>query len=276
MKAGIIYSDRLTTVSPGYCAEIKSEPQSFGMSALLEQRQTPMVGILNGIDTDSYDPSSDGVIPFPYQITNLEEKKKNRTWLRNEYGLPDSEVPLVIMVTRLEYIKGIDLILKALLLLKPGTYQLFILGSGNPYYQGMLSDIAVNFKETLAVDFHYSSALAKKVYAAGDICLMPSKYEPCGLGQLYAMRYGTVPVVNPVGGLQDTVTDDKNHPEKSSGFYMEDWSGEALAAALKSAIGKYGTLEWKNYMINGMNYDSTWKRSVIEYLRLYHQILDKK
>jgi starch synthase len=180
------------------------------------------------------------------------------------------------MITRLEYAKGIDILLKAVSYLDLNTFQLIILGSGKPYYQGMLSCISASYGDNIVVNFNYSSELAKKIYAAADIYLMPSLYEPCGLGQLYAMRYGAVPVVNPVGGLKDTVTDDPLHPEVSTGFYMENWSGEALCRAIKRAITEYHTPEWITYMRNGMNYDCSWAHSVSEYQKCYESLLTKK
>ena len=139
MKAGILYSDVVTTVSPGYAEEIMSEENSHGMSELLKERRDSIVGILNGIDLKNYSPATDPLIAYPYDMNHLEEKKKNRTYLRNKYGLPDKDIPLLAMVTRLDYTKGIDIVLKAISYSKLSTYQLIILGSGHPYYHGMLS-----------------------------------------------------------------------------------------------------------------------------------------
>jgi starch synthase len=275
MRAGILYGDRITTVSPGYCEEILQENMSHGMSVLIKQRPDKVTGILNGIDTKVYDPFLDGVLAYPFQLDNIKDKKKNRTLLRKEYGLPDLDIPLIIMVSRLDYQKGIDLILPALHSLKPGTFQLLILGGGNVYYQGILSNASELFEDALRVDFEYCPVKAKRIYAAGDICLMPSQFEPCGLGHLYGMRYGAIPVVNPVGGLKDTVTDNLEHPENSTGFYMKEWSGIALAEAIKRAVQVYHTRDWSCYIKNAMNYDSSWSRSVILYRKLYKKTLMK-
>jgi starch synthase len=217
-------------------------------------------------------PIQESGLDYPYDSKSLDLKKKNRTLLRAEYGLPDTDQPLIAMITRLDYSKGLDLLLKAISYFDFEKFQLIILGSGNPYYQGMLAGIASGYSGTIAVDFNYSSELAKRIYAAADIYLMPSLTEPCGLGQLYAMRYGAVPVVNPVGGLKDTVTDDPKHPGKSNGFYMEEWSGEALYNAVNRAVNAYHTDDWIKMIRNGMKYDSSWKRSVLEYLRQYEEI----
>lgn len=273
MKAGIVYADLVTTVSPGYGKEIKTSAHSYGMSSLLKKKTNKLVGILNGIDLDSYDPKQKDIISHPYDIKNLDQKKKNKTLLRTEYGLSDTEVPLIAMVTRLEYSKGIDILIKAISYSDLSTFQLIILGSGNAYYQGMLESMASGYAGNIVFDFNYSSTLAKKIYAAADIYLMPSLFEPCGLGQLYAMRYGAVPVVNPVGGLKDTVIDNKKKIEENSGFYMEEWTGEALTRAIKRAVKAYHSPSWINLMKNGMKYNASWKRSVTKYRKCYENLL---
>jgi starch synthase len=275
MKAGILYSDLVTTVSPGYCDEIKQPEYSCGMDELIKERPNGIVGILNGVDTENYDPTQEGAIEFPYDRESWELKKKNRSVLRESYGLADIDIPLVAMITRLDYTKGIEILFKAISYFDFSKFQLILLGSGNLYYQGLLASIAVGYPKNIVVEFQYSEVLAKKIYAAADIYLMPSLFEPCGLGQLYAMRYGAVPIVNPVGGLKDTVQDDENNPSKATGFYMDDWSGEALNRALKRAINAYNSPLWSSYIRNGMAYDSTWKHSVMEYLRYYVEMTNK-
>jgi starch synthase len=273
MKAGIKYADLVTTVSPGYAKEIKQEAFRCGMSSLLEQRENELVGILNGIDTKDYNPNQVGVLDYPYDFSTIELKQKNRSLLRSEFGLPDTDIPLIAMITRLDYSKGIDLLLKAISYSDFSKFQLIILGSGSFYYQDILSDIIAGYRDKIAVEFHYTPELAKRIYAAADIYLMPSLSEPCGLGQLFAMRYGAVPVVNPVGGLKDTVVDDELHPENSNGFYMEDWSGEALSRAINRAVDAYATPDWSKYIANGMKLDSSWRNRVSEYLTHYEDIL---
>jgi glycogen/starch synthases, ADP-glucose type len=274
MKAGIRYADLVTTVSPGYREEIQQPSNSSGMSELIEERQASFVGILNGIDTELYDPMNDGVLAYPYDFTTIEQKKKNRTLLRQRYGLPDTEVPLLALITRLEYAKGMDVLMKAISFSDISTFQLIILGSGNPYYMGLLQCIAEQYPENIVFLTQYTAELAKQIYAAADIYLMPSFYEPCGLGQLYAMRYGAVPVVNPVGGLKDTVIDDKKKPSRSSGFYMQNWTGKSLTKAVKRAVKAYYTPRWSKLIQNGMNYNSSWERSVSECLKYYELLAD--
>ncbi|MDF2904724.1 MAG: glycogen synthase [Herbinix sp.] len=269
MKAGILYSDLLTTVSPGYCEEIKKPEHGCGMTPLIEGRQQPMIGILNGIDMQDYDPTANGDLEFTYDSLHIEQKRNNRTWLREHYKLPEDERPLVAMVTRLDYSKGIDILLNAISYFDFTKFQLIILGSGNPHYQGLLAGITYGYPESIAVDFVYSVDMAKKIYAGADIYLMPSLFEPCGLGQLYAMRYGAVPIVHPVGGLKDTIIDLPEQPERSSGFYMREWSGQALNEALNRALKVYHSTDWSCLIENGMDFDSSWERSVAQYLELY-------
>lgn len=273
MKAGIIYSDLVTTVSPGYANEIQIPEHSYGMDALIKDRKNGILGVVNGIDTSVYDPNMEEYITYPYDVNCIERKKMNRTKLREWYGLPDIDIPLLAMVTRLDYAKGIDILLKAIRYSELNTFQLIILGSGKDDYKKMLSDVSSAFGNNIIVDFNYSEALAKKIYAAADIYLMPSLFEPCGLGQMYAMRYGAVPIVNPVGGLKDTVIALEQDAENASGFYMEDWNDTALAKEMKKAITIYHTKEWEKLVRNGMRQEFSWEHSVLEYHKYYEELL---
>lgn len=273
MKAGIIYADLLTTVSPGYCEEIRQAECGCGMTPLIEQRENGIVGILNGIDTNNYDPTKEGELEYPYDSKHPEQKRRNRSWLREHYKLPEDDRPLVAMITRLDYSKGIDVLLKAISSFDFSRFQLIVLGSGNPYYQGLLANITTGYPESMVVDFEYNESIAKRIYAGADIYLMPSLFEPCGLGQLYAMRYGAVPIVNPVGGLKDTVFEDAKHPKKSTGFHMKEWSGQALNDALDRALETYHSPDWYAIVKNCMKYDSSWKKSVEEYQKYYEILL---
>lgn len=276
MKAGILYSDLITTVSPGYKKEVMKSVQGFGMSTLLKKRAASFAGILNGIDTDYYDPSKDKILSYPYNITCLERKKKNRSLLRSELGLTDTDIPLIAMVTRLVYEKGIELLLKAVSITDLDSFQLIIMGSGNPYYEGILEEVQTVYPKSVVFVKNYSSEMAKRIYASTDIYLMPSLYEPCGLGQLYALRYGAVPVVNPVGGLKDTVKCSDKYPSRRSGFYMEAWTGEALAKAMMQAVKAYYSPEWESIIRNGMQFNASWSKSVSKYHTRYEEILEKR
>jgi starch synthase len=273
MKAAIIYSDRVTTVSPTYSQEIQQAGGS-GMEPYLKLKQHGVLGILNGIDTTIYNPSRDGVQPYPYEGKKAQEnKRKNRTALRKEYGLPDKDIPLVSMISRLIPEKGIDLVAKALQKMDGDAFQLILMGSGNVYYEGLLAGLAKEYPENLVLIPEYSLDLARKIYGASDIYLMPSRYEPCGIGQLYALRYGAVPVVHPVGGLRDTIVDAGQDPKSANGFYMTEWSSQGLINALEKAVHTYHTPQWAAYINNGMSVDSSWKNRVTDYIKLYREML---
>ncbi len=276
MKAGICYSDLLTTVSPNYAKEIMTPHFSCGLLPLLKSRKDEIVGILNGVDYDIYDPSKDTELDFPYQYDSYHCKNKNKEKLREVYGLPQENKPLIVMISRLNYEKGIDLLLEALEFMDLTQFQFILLGSGNPYYQEKLSELAAKNPDWMKVEFSYSIQLAKKLYAAADIYLMPSKYEPCGLGQLYGMRYGAVPIVNPVGGLRDTVIEEEQCPKDYTGFHMKEWSTEALMEAIQRAVTTYYQKDWHHYITNGMKQDFSWTRSVMQYQKLYEKLLKKK
>lgn len=273
MKAGILYSDLLTTVSRGYAEEICQPAFSYGMTPYLMKRRKDFVGIPNGIDTSLYDPSLKGELEYPYDSDHPELKQQNKEALCREYSLSKPEKPLVAMITRLDYAKGIDTVIQAISYFDFRKFNLVILGTGSSEYQELLTSFTEGYKGSVALDYQYSPKQARQIYAAADIYLMPSLFEPCGLGQLYAMRYGAIPIVNPVGGLKDTVTDDEANPEKHTGFYMEEWSGEALNKALNRAIAAYDSPVWKQYRKNCMEYDSSWKRSIDEYLKYYQALL---
>lgn len=274
MKAGIVYSDLLTTVSKGYCEEIMQPEFGCGMTPLIKQRSNGMIGIVNGIDMGVYDPGKEGELEFPYDRNHLECKRKNKISLFLQYGLSDPEKPLVAMVTRLDYTKGIDTVLNAISYFDFSKFRLLILGTGSPYYQSMLANTAKGYVGSISVVFEYSQELAKNVYAAADIYLMPSLTEPCGIGQLIAMRYGAVPIVHPVGGLKDTVTDDERCEKKHTGFYLKEWNGKALNETLERAIKAYHSPVWVQYTQNCMDYDASWQGSVKEYKKLFMNLLE--
>jgi starch synthase len=272
MKAGIAYSDRVTTVSPGYAEEITEAPQDYGMAPLLAQHPEGVAGILNGIDTRAYNPASDGVLTYPYDVRHPENKEKNKGELRQRLGLQDRDVPLIAMVTRLDDAKGMDLLIKVLPKLDTGRLQIVVLGSGSPYYQGLMSNLARERQGMMTVCFAYHPDLARRIYAAADMYLMPSRTEPCGIGQMIAQRYGAVPVVSPVGGLKDTVLDFDARGSKATGFYIPSMTSDGLLNAINKALAVYGSKEWKRLMKNGMEADFSWAVPAAAYQALYETL----
>lgn len=273
MKAGLLFSDRLTAVSPGYSKELVQPDLTGGLDVFIKARQDKVIGILNGIDMDLYNPEDDGVIGYPYSWHDINSKQKNKKALCRTLGLAD-DVPLVCMVSRLEWVKGLDLVVEAVELLADQPFSLVILGSGKPYYHGLLLEMTKRFPGKVSVNFEYSPKLAKMIYAASDYYVMPSSYEPCGVGQLYAMRYGAVPIVNPVGGLKDTVSDRKNS-KNNNGFHMKHLDAKSLADTMKRAFSLYGTQELDRIRLNGMKADWSWKKSAQQYIKLYKDVLDQ-
>lgn len=281
MQAGIIYADKVNTVSPTYAKEVMNFTMNQSVNESISQREDDIVGIINGINFDIYNPSEDSAIPFLYDADRLDNKRKNKAFIREKYNLPNIDVPLISMITRLVPAKGIDILLKALQKVNIENMQLLILGTGNNYYQGILKEIETTFPLNIVVNFEYSPELARLIYAASDIYLMPSMYEPCGLGQLYAMRYGAVPVVNPVGGLKDTVldyysTENKFNGTIGTGFHMDEWSGRGLSKAMDNAIDAFYTEGFNKAIINNLKYDSSWGKSIKQYQKLYLELISKE
>lgn len=270
IKAGILYSDFITTVSMEYAKEITTAEYGEGMEDLILKRKDYLQGILNGIDTDTFNPANAMV---PYDMSNLEGKKENKKLLRKELGLDDEDVPLISAITRLDDQKGIDIILNAIRKIDIEGFQLVILGTGQKHYEDAFCEMASMYPGKMAAKILFDTELSKRVYAGSDIFIMPSKFEPGGLGQLYAMAYGTVPVVRSVGGLKDTVEDAGYDAKNANGFCFESYSVNAFIGALRRAIDSYNKPGWQKLMRNGMASDKSWGKSVKQYIELYKRVI---
>lgn len=277
IKGGLAHADRLTTVSPTYAQEITTPELGNGMDSLLRHRQDRLSGILNGIDTHAWDPSQDPLIEAKYDLDNLRGKALNKTALQRSFGLPTRKQPLLGLVSRFVEQKGIDLVLEAIPALLHTPLQLVMLGSGNKYYEQACLELARCYPEQVGVRIGYDEQLAHLIEAGSDLFLMPSRFEPCGLNQLYSLRYGTPPVVHKTGGLADTVV--HTYPETlangtATGFVFEHptaaglhWAiGEALACMKKPKC-------WKPVQANGMRQDVSWQQSAAAYLEIYRQAM---
>lgn len=275
MKSGILFSDMVTTPSPSYAQEILTPEYAYGMDGILRNKKDQIKGILNGIDTNSYDPEKTGDIYKQFNIQNIVPKKENKEMLKRELGLKTEgteNTPLIVSVTRLDDQKGIDLIIQALEVVKK-DFQYVVLGSGNMYYERIFGYLSKAYPGKIAALNEYDELTAKKIYAAGDIYLMPSKYEPGGLSQLYAMRYGCVPVVRSTGGLKDTVADYLKNKQTANGFQFDKYLVSSLVDVLNIALDLYGTKIWTRLVRNAMQSDWSWKRSAAEYEEIYKSIL---
>ncbi len=276
LKAGIRYADRLTTVSPSYAREITTAEHGCGLHGLLQLRRSVLGGILNGIDTASWNPAADPYLPQTYSVADLTGKRLCKERLQADWGLAvDPQRPLAIMLSRLTGQKMADVVaaeLPTLLAARPDL-QFALLGQGDRALEQQFVALAAAHPTRVAVRIGYSEPQAHRLQAAGDLLLHGSRFEPCGLTQMYAMRYGTLPVVRRVGGLGDSVIDagpQGDHPH-GTGFVFDACSGDALRDAALSAVDLYRQqpARWRRLQRNAMSVDFGWQRSAREYLQLY-------
>lgn len=274
MKAGLVFADALTTVSPRYAQEIQTPEHGHGLDGVLRERRGALHGILNGIDDRRWNPAHDPHLAAAYSAADLAGKATCKAALQRAFGLPENPHVLVIgMVTRLAEQKGLDILLGALPVLLGFDLQLAILGSGDARYERGLGEAASRDPSRLAVRLAFDEALSHQVEAGADVFLMPSRYEPCGLNQMYSLRYGTVPIVRATGGLDDTIDDVDAAPGRGTGFKFGDYSSEALTGAVRRALAAYADrASWERIMREGMRRDHSWRRAARSYLELYRSL----
>lgn len=275
MKGAIECADKVTTVSPSYANEILDPWYSHGLDTILRQRQWKLQGILNGIDTTSYDPATDEAIEANYDATNVfEGKKKNKLALQENLGLPVREdVPMIGLVSRLVSHKGLDLI-KAVFdeFLSNADVQVVVVGSGDWQYENYFRELADRHPDKIAVRIGFVPSLARKIYAAADLFLMPSKSEPCGLSQMVALRYGTVPIVRETGGLRDSITDSGDGA--GNGFTFKTYNAHDMLGAINRGLGAFWNKDyWPTLVERAINCDFSWGKSANEYIKMYKQLL---
>ena len=274
LKGAIQLADRVNTVSETYAREILDPYFSYGLDKILTVEQGKLRGILNGIDVDKFNPKTDPMIPVNYDLKTFEDKVQNKLAFQKEMDLEvNADIPLIGMVTRLTHQKGIDLILQASEeILKTGA-QLVILGTGDAHYESALRSLEHYRHDRVRSILLFSNEMSAKIYAASDLFLMPSKTEPCGLSQLIAMRYGTVPVVHRVGGLRDTVIPFTG--VEGNGFTFESFqAGDMMDAIYRAVTCFYQSPdEWKQIIKNNLQKDVSWEQSAKKYLDLYHEVV---
>jgi starch synthase len=274
LKAGIVFSGLVTTVSPTYAEEIQTPELGFGFDGILRQRAGDLIGILNGIDYDQWDPESDLNLPAPYNASKLKGKAAAKRKLLETYGLPatvkDCARPLVGMISRMVDQKGFDLIATLADELPMLGASFVVLGTGERRHQDLWRTLAAKHPTVIGARIGFDEGLAHLIEGGADMFLMPSRFEPCGLNQMYSLRYGTVPVVRATGGLRDTVRDVDSWAAQGTGFTFEEYSPSALLHALTRAIDTYGNRTlWRRIQKMGMRQDFSWDASARQYVEVY-------
>ena len=278
MKGGIIYADYVSTVSKTYAKEIQYEYFGEHLDGLLRSRKDDLFGIVNGIDYDVYNPMTDKNLFETYDVDSPDRKRDNKVALQKLLGLPeDRRTPVVALVSRLVAAKGLDLIVRMMdEILMHEDIQFIVLGTGDKEYEDWFKGLAWRFPHKVSANIRFSNELAQRIYAGADIFLMPSNYEPCGIGQIVAMRYGTIPVVRETGGLKDTVQQYDKYTQTGNGFVFSDYNAHEMMYALKKALGSYANYaEWNQIVHNAMASDYSWTNSAKEYKKLYEQLKNK-
>jgi starch synthase len=277
IKGGLVYADFITTVSPRYALEIQTAEFGYGLEGLLASRKAFLGGIINGIDVEHWNPETDPYISQTYTAATLNKKQFNKAEMQKHFALPvNAKVPLFSLIGRLVEQKGIDLLVECLPDMMTMNLQFVLLGNGDKAFEKQLQILADLYPEKIAIQLGYDEALAHVIEAGSDVFLMPSKFEPCGLNQMYSQRYGTIPIVRKTGGLADTVTD--SLPEtlalgSASGLVFNEASAGSLLEAIKRALILYSVPSaWKKMQVNAMSNDFSWQRSAEQYLALYENL----
>ncbi|MDN5364294.1 MAG: starch synthase [Eubacteriales bacterium] len=277
MKAGLVYADVITTVSSRYAREVQTPEFGERMDGILRKRSHDFFGIVNGINIHEFNPKTDPRIYRNYDINNLADKKDNKFALQRELGLPERDVPVIGMVTRLVDQKGLDLLDEIKDELLQEDIQLVVLGMGDPHYEDMLRRMKEKYPDKVAVYIGFNGILAQRIYAGSDMFLMPSRFEPCGLGQLISLRYGTIPIVRATGGLADTVVDYNPETGMGNGFSFDHYSAFELLHTIRRALSTYRDRErWEKLMRAAMEADFSWNRSAAEYLEVFDRAIVKR
>jgi glycogen/starch synthases, ADP-glucose type len=277
LKGGIVYSDAITTVSRTYAEEIKTPEFGNGLEGVLQQRSGDLFGILNGVDYEEWDPAIDPNIAGHYTADNLSGKRECRRDLLHAFGLRDvsEETAVIGVVSRFATQKGFDFIVEIMNRLVQEDMVLVMLGNGEEYYERLLTEMAARYPSKVRVQVKYDNVMAHKVEAGSDMFLMPSRYEPCGLNQIYSLKYGTIPVVRATGGLEDTI--DEQPDGGGNGFKFWGYSADGLLDALQRALTLFHDKEaWTKMMQRGMAQDFAWDGPAQEYIRLYERVIQNR
>ncbi len=274
LKGGLIFADKLTTVSPSYAQEIMTPEQGFGLEGVVRQRANDLIGILNGVDYDQWNPWTDPYLEQHRGENNLTVKRNCKKHMRQMLGLPEvTDTPVLAMISRLTPQKGFDLVETIFDRLMERDLQFALLGSGDIRYADFFRGAATRYPQRAAVRIGFDELLAHRIEAGADLFLMPSLYEPCGLNQMYSLKYGTIPIVRAVGGLKDTVQDYDRATESGTGFVFEAYDADAMLDAIDRGLAAYrNKTAWAEIQRRAMAMDFSWDRSAQEYSSLYQQL----
>ena len=279
MKAGIVYADAINTVSKKYSEEIQTAEYGYGLDGILRKRRESLTGILNGVDYEEWNPAHDPHLIARYDLKDISGKRECKKDLLNEFHLPSSleNAPLLGMISRLADQKGFDLLMGILEELFALDIGFVLLGTGEQKYHDLFTRVAHTYPQKAGIRIAYDDRLAHKIEAGADFFLMPSKYEPCGLNQIYSLKYGTIPIVRATGGLDDTITHYDPVSKKGNGFKFVRYEAKEFLNTIKGAIRFYSQPEhWKQLLRNAMTADFSWERSAEAYLHLYRKALETK
>lgn len=277
LPVGILWADRIVAVSPSYAREILTPESGCSLEGMLASREADITGILNGLDGSAWDPAKDASLASPFSLETLPARSQNKAALQSEVGLEMSpETPLLILISRMDVQKGIDLAVQGLRRCANLSWQAVLLGTGDPELEQMCQDLADHYPDKARFIRRFDANLARRMYASGDILLMPSRYEPCGLAQMIAMRYGCVPLARATGGLKDTILD-SHYPETDTGFLFSEPTPAAFVICLKRALKLFANKgQWHLWQQNGMRQDFSWKKSAWQYVIEYISLQPKK
>lgn len=278
LKAGLVYSDSISTVSPTYSREIKNDFYGEGLNSVLINRSNDLYGILNGIDYEKNNPENDSRLYTTYSADNISQKYENKRRLQQDLGLPvRADVPVIGIISRLTSQKGFDLIERVLEEILRMDIQLIVLGKGDEHYKYVFENAAYWHKDKVSAKITFNDTLAQRIYAASDMFLMPSLFEPCGLGQIFSFRYGTVPIVRETGGLNDTVISYNEATGEGNGFTFTNYNAHDMLNTIQRAVDYYYNKKdiWNLLVQRGMRTDFSWDKSAHEYMDMYRKTLNK-
>jgi len=275
MKAALVFSDKLSTVSPSYAEEIKLAYYAYGMEGILNARAGDLVGILNGIDTEEFDPETDRYIPCHYSAEDLSGKRENKAKLLESLGMNvNPDVPLIGMVSRLTSQKGFDLVMRVFNEIMGENVSVILLGTGDPAYESFFRGMEEAYKGRVCAYISYDNALSHQVYAASDLFLMPSKFEPCGISQMISLRYGTLPIVRETGGLKDTVHPYNKFTKEGNGFSFANYNAHDMLEVIRFALSVIEDEEQRTLLMKrGMAEDNSFTASAKKYYEMYQSLL---